>query len=133
VGNSDQPIVNPTQECKMNGMQRALTALFFAASFMVGGVAPAQVSNSSGGAYYGLAASRVAADAASAVRGSLGVSLEDLSPSNNFGMLVFLLNGGFALLSGAFACFAVAKHHREPASHHDHIGGWRPGNSVTSI
>ena len=51
---------------------------------------------------------------ASAVRGSLGVSLEELGLNNNLGEFSFLLNGGFALLSGAFAYFAVAKRRREP-------------------
>src|ERR1700677_117218 len=53
-------------------------------------------------------------DFGSAVRGSLGVSLEDLSLDHNLGEFSFLLNGGFALLSGAFACFAVANRRREP-------------------
>ena len=103
----------------MNRTQRALTALLFAASFMVSGVASAQMSDSS--------------DSASAVRGSLGVSLESLSFSNNFGKLVFLLNGGFALLSGALVCSAVAKHRREPIRDHDHFGDLRSENSVMSI
>jgi hypothetical protein len=117
----------------MNRIQRALTPFFFAASFMVSGVAPAQVSDSSGGPYYGLQVSAVETDPASAVRGSLGVSLENLSLGSNLGKLVFLLNGGFALLSGAFACFAAARHHREPIRDHDQFGDWRYGNSVTSI
>ena len=71
----------------MNRMQRALTAFFFAASLMISGVASAQVE----------------ADPASAVRGSLGVSLENLSLGNHLGELVFLLNGGFALLFGLLA------------------------------
>jgi hypothetical protein len=114
-------------------MQRALTACFIAASFMVSGVAPAQMSDSSGGPYYGLEVPAVEADFASAVQGSLGVSLEDLSLSNNLGKLAFLLNGGFALLFGAFACFAAARHHREPIRDHDPLGDWSSGNSVTSI
>ena len=117
----------------MNRMQRALTAFFFAASFMVSGVAPAQVSDSSGGQYSGLEVPAVEADFASAVQGSLGVSLEDLSLSNNLGKLVFLLNGGFALLFGTFACFSAARHHREPIRDHDPLGDWRSGNSATSI
>jgi hypothetical protein len=116
----------------MNRIQRALTASFFAASFMASGVAPAQVSDSSGGPYHGLEVPAVEADPASAVRGSLGDSLENLGLSNNFGKLVFLLNGGFALLSGAFACFAVARHPREAIRDHDRFGDWRSGNSVTS-
>jgi len=42
-------------------------------------------------------------DQVSAVRGSLGASLEDLSLSNNFGKLAIYLNGGFALLAGLLA------------------------------
>jgi hypothetical protein len=117
----------------MNRIQRALTAIFFAAWFMASGVAPAQVNNSSGGPHYGLEVHAVEADPASAVRGSLGVSLENLSLSNDLGKLVFLLNGGFALLSAALTCFAVARHHREPIHEDDPSRDWRSGNSVTSI
>jgi hypothetical protein len=124
---------SPTKERKMNRMQCGLTAFFFAASLMVSGVASAQVRDSSGGPYYGLEAPAVEADPAAAERGSLGVSLESLSLSNNLGKLVFLLNGGFALLSGAFACFAAVRHYREPNRDHDSLGNWSSGNSVTSI
>jgi hypothetical protein len=72
-------------------------------------------------------------DSASAVRGSLGVSLEDLSLNNNPGEFSFLLNGGFALLSGAFVCFAVAKRRREPMGGLDHQDHWRSGDPVSSI
>jgi hypothetical protein len=99
---------------QMNRMQRTLTAFLFAASLTMSGVA---------------ASAQVEADPASAVRGSLGVSIEDLSLSNHLGELVFLLNGGFALLFGAFACFAAARH--EPNRDHGHFGDWRSGNSVT--
>jgi hypothetical protein len=116
----------------MNRMQRVFTALFFAASFMVSGVASAQVSDPSGRPHYALEVPAVEADPASAVRGSLGVSLENLSLSNNLGKLVFLLNGGFTLLFGAFACFAAARYHREPIRDHDPLADWRSGNSVTS-
>src|SRR5208282_6240382 len=34
--------------------------------------------------------------------------------NNNLGEFSFLLNGGFALLSAAFACFAIAKRRPEP-------------------
>ena len=51
-------------------------------------------------------------DPASAVRGSLGVSLEDLSLTNNFAKLTFLLGGGCALLLGAFAGFAFFRSRR---------------------
>jgi hypothetical protein len=49
-----------------------------------------------------------AIDPASAFRGSLGASLGDLSLSDDVGRLSLLLNGGFALLFGAFASVAVA-------------------------
>ncbi len=64
-------------------------------------------------------------DPAFAVRGSLGVSLEDLSLSNDFGKLFFLLNGGFALLFGAFAGFALFRRSRSPMSHSVPKGGKR--------
>jgi hypothetical protein len=66
-------------------------------------------------------------DPASAVRGSLGVPIQDLSLSNNLGESELLMNGGFALLTGAAACFAIAGHRRRPTSNHD-----RPGNSPSS-
>jgi hypothetical protein len=66
-------------------------------------------------------------DSGSAVRGSLGASPEDLSLNHDLGEFSFLLNGGFALLSGAFVCFAVAKGRREPTSGQDH---WQPGDSA---
>jgi hypothetical protein len=69
-------------------------------------------------------------DSASAVRGSLGVPLEDLSLSNDLGELSFLLNGGFALLAGAFACFAAVKRRREPVSGHHLPNRWRSGDAV---
>jgi len=111
----------------MNRIRRALTLFFFATLFIISGVAPAQVNDSSSGPYYGLEVPAVEADPASAVRGSLGVSLENLSLSNDLGKLVFLLNGGFALLYGALACFAVARYHREPIRDHDHFGDWSRG------
>jgi hypothetical protein len=42
-----------------------------------------------------------------------------------------LLNGGFALLFAAFACFAAARRHG-PNRDHGHFSDWRSGNSVTS-
>jgi hypothetical protein len=42
-------------------------------------------------------------DAASAVRGSLGLPVEDLMLSSSGGAAVFFLNAGFALLFAAFA------------------------------
>jgi len=44
-------------------------------------------------------------DPASAVRGSLGLSIEDLALNHGAGASVFLLNAGFALL---FAALAIA-------------------------
>jgi hypothetical protein len=72
-------------------------------------------------------------DSASTVEGSLGVSLEDLSLDNNLGRLSFLLNGGFALLYGAFAGFAIANRRREPTRGDDHGDHLRSGDSVASI
>jgi|HubBroStandDraft_1064217.scaffolds.fasta_scaffold61961_2 hypothetical protein len=51
-------------------------------------------------------------DPASAIRGSLGVSLDDLSLTDYFGRVAFLLGGGFALLWGAIAGFAFISRHR---------------------
>jgi hypothetical protein len=51
-------------------------------------------------------------DPSSAVRGSLGASLDDFSLGNHFGAVSFVLNGGFALLCCAFVWFAVAKRHQ---------------------
>jgi hypothetical protein len=48
-------------------------------------------------------------DPASAVRGSPGVSLENLGLSNDFGKLAFLLNAGFVLLFGLLAVI-VGRH-----------------------
>jgi hypothetical protein len=101
----------------MNTKQRASTVFFVAASFMAFGVAHAAVE----------------ADPASAVRGSLGVSLDSLSPSSNFGELAFLLNGGFALLFGAVVFFAVARRDRKPLRDHGQLADWGSGNSVTTI
>jgi hypothetical protein len=52
-------------------------------------------------------------DSASAVRGSLGVSLDDLLLSNGAGATVFLLNAGFVLLFAA-VCIAVRRKHSNP-------------------
>jgi hypothetical protein len=110
----------------MNKIRRALIPFFFAASFMASGLASAQ-----GGPNYGLKVPALEADPASAVRGSLGVALENLSLSDDLGKLVFLLNGGFTLLAGAVACIAVTRRHREPIRDHGHFGDWRSGDSVT--
>jgi uncharacterized membrane protein len=50
-------------------------------------------------------------DPASAVRGSLGVSLDDLVFSTGAGTTVFLLNVGFAL---AFAAICIAVRRADP-------------------
>jgi hypothetical protein len=56
-------------------------------------------------------------DPASAFRGSLGVSLDDLSLTDYFARVSFLLDGGFALLFGALAGFAfVSRRRRRPMS-----------------
>src|SRR5271168_3141736 len=115
----------------MSRIQHAFAAFFFAVSPMVYGVAPAQVSDSSAAPYYELKEPAVEADPASAVRGSLGVSLENIGLGNNLGDLAFVLNGGFALLSCAIACFAVATRHREPIHDRDHLGDWGSAESVT--
>jgi hypothetical protein len=73
-----------------------------------------------------------AIDPTSALRGSLGASLSDLSLSNDFGRLSLLLNGGFALLFGAFASLAVARHRRDPITPRQHLGDDRSGQSVQS-
>src|ERR1700722_7701007 len=57
-----------------------------------------------------------AIDPTSAVRGSLGASLGDLSLDDNFGRLSLLLNVGCPLLFGPFASLAVARRHRDPSS-----------------
>jgi hypothetical protein len=99
----------------MNRIQRALPVFLVAASFVAGSVAHAAVEP----------------DPASAVRGSLGVSLDNLSLSNNFGELALLLNGGCALAFGAVALFAVSRRHRKPVR--GHLGDWNSGNSATPI
>jgi hypothetical protein len=53
----------------------------------------------------GAPASASEVDPASAVRGSLGVSIDDLAFSHGAGATVFLLNAGFAL---AFAAICIA-------------------------
>jgi len=52
-------------------------------------------------------------DPESAVRGSLGVPLEELSLSNQFGALLFLLNGAFLLLYGLIALVILARRRRK--------------------
>lgn len=101
----------------MNTKQRALTVFFVAASFMAFGVAHAAIE----------------ADPASAVRGALGVSIDNLSINHNFGELAFLLNGGFALVFAAVALFVVARRDRKPIRDHGRFDNLRSGNSVTTI
>jgi hypothetical protein len=55
-------------------------------------------------------------DPASAVRGSLGASLDELAFGNGAGPSVFLLNAGFALLFGAVAL--RARRRKSPRSGH---------------
>jgi hypothetical protein len=117
----------------MNRIRLVLTAFVFAASFTVSALASAQVSESTGGPNYGFKAPAVETDPASAVRGSLGVSLETVSLDNGLGKLVFLLNGGLVLLSGGSAFFAVVRRHRKPILDDGSCGDWRAGNPVTSI
>jgi hypothetical protein len=52
-------------------------------------------------------AGAAAVDPATVVRGSLGVSLEDLGINSAIGELSFYLNGGLALLFGALAALVV--------------------------
>jgi hypothetical protein len=54
-------------------------------------------------------------DAASAVRGSLGVSAEDLILSSSGGACVFILNAGCAVLFGIFVVIARRRGARHPA------------------
>jgi hypothetical protein len=72
-------------------------------------------------------------DSASAVRGSLGLSLEELSLNNDLGESSYFLNCGFALLSGASACFAVARRRRKPMGLHDPQDYRHSRDSVASI
>ena len=67
-------------------------------------------------------AGATAIDPTSALRGSLGASLEDLSLDDSFGRLSLLLNGGCALLFGALASLAVARRHRDPRSNRRYQG-----------
>jgi hypothetical protein len=69
-------------------------------------------------------------DFASAVRGALGGSLEDLGLGSNFGDLSFLLNGGSALLSGILACFVLAKRRRKSSRDHGRRDSWRRSGPV---
>ena len=59
------------------------------------------------------AAGAAAIDPATVVRGSLGVSLEDLGIKSAIGELSLYLNGGLALLSGALAVILVRANRRK--------------------
>jgi hypothetical protein len=48
-------------------------------------------------------------DPTSAVRGSLGAPLSDLSLDNSLGTVTFFLNAGFLLLCGAVAIYLLAR------------------------
>jgi hypothetical protein len=61
-------------------------------------------------------ASASESDPASGIRGSLGVSLEDLAFSHGAGATVFLLNAGFALVFAAI-CIAVLRTDSRTAKH----------------
>jgi hypothetical protein len=61
-------------------------------------------------------ASASEADPASAIRGSLGVSLDDLAFSSGAGATVFLMNAGFALVFAA-VCIAVRRADSRTAKH----------------
>ena len=78
-------------------------------------------------------AGATAIDPTSALRGSLGVSLGDLSLSSDCGRVSLLLNGGFALLFGAFASLAVASRRRRPIITRQQTTDDRSGQSVPSI
>jgi len=62
-----------------------------------------------------------AIDPTSALRGSLGASLGELSLGDNLGRLSLLLNGGFALLFGAFASLVVAGFRRDRINQSQHV------------
>jgi len=61
-------------------------------------------------------ASASEADPASAVRGSLGVPLDDLVLSSGAGTAVFLMNAGFALVFAAI-CIAVRRANSRKGKH----------------
>jgi hypothetical protein len=58
-------------------------------------------------------AAATAVDPATAVRGSLGVSLQELGINSVVGQLSFYLNGGLALLFGAFAVMVARANARQ--------------------
>jgi len=65
----------------------------------------------------GAPASANESDPASAVRGSLGVSLDDLAFGQGAGATVFLLNAVFALLFAA-VCIAARRKDSKPKARH---------------
>ena len=71
----------------------------------------------------GAPASASESDPASAIRGSLGVSIEDLVFSHGAGATVFLLNAGFAL---AFAAICLAA--RRANSRKSRLIAFRPAS-----
>lgn len=71
-------------------------------------------------------------DFASAVRGALGGSLEDLGLGSDIGDLSFLLNGGFALLAGILVCFVLARRRRKSSRDHDHRDSRRRNGAVVN-
>jgi hypothetical protein len=74
----------------------------------------------------------IEADPAPAIRGSLGVSLEDLSLDNHLGQLVFLLNGACALTFGLVACLARTARRDNPSRNRNHSAKLSAGISPAS-
>jgi hypothetical protein len=74
------------------------------------------------------AAAAASIDPATAVRGSLGVSLEDLGIKSTIGELSLYLNGGLALLSGALAALLVRANRRKNSGAKQAVPG--PGGRV---
>jgi hypothetical protein len=74
------------------------------------------------------AAAAATIDPAASVRGSLGVSLEDLGINSTIGELSLYLNGGLAVLSGALATLLVRANRRK--SHGAKQAAPAPGGRV---
>jgi hypothetical protein len=71
-------------------------------------------------------------DPASVVRGSLGVSLDDLGFGTELGPLHILLNGGCALVFAAFAGFALARRRRNAIRERRPLGDKQSRAALTS-
>jgi hypothetical protein len=76
-------------------------------------VAASAIALASIGLLLHIPAAATAIDPATAARGSLGVSLQDLAIDSTVGQLSFYLNGGLALLFGAFAVIVVRANARQ--------------------